>query len=93
MKAIWNNLVLAESNETIKIEKDHYFPSTSVKMEHLKKSNKIGKCMVKGDACYYDVVANGKVNKDAASSYSYPSEAAAQIKDYIVFGEGVEIKE
>ena len=91
MKALYKDQVIAESNDTIEIENDHYFPVESVNMNLLKKHNEKAACENEGDACYYDVVVNGSVVKDAASSFSRPEEAAEQIRNYIVFGEGIEI--
>ena len=89
MKAIWNGEVLAESDETIKVEGNHYFPIKSVKTEFLKNSNTHTSCHWKGNASYYDVVVNGKVNKDAAWYYPNPSTLANKIKNYLAFWKGV----
>lgn len=93
MKAIWNGKVIAESDKTIVVENNHYFPPNSVKMEYLKKSGNTYQCAWKGLADYYDVVVDGKVNKDAAWVYPAPTPAAEEIKGYFGFWRGVEIKE
>ncbi len=91
-KAIWNGSVIAESNETIVVEGNHYFPPNSVKREHLSDSHTHTVCGWKGVASYYDLIVNGKTNKDAAWYYPTPKDAAQQIAGYIAFWHGVEVK-
>ena len=91
MKAIWNDVTLAESDDTIVVENNHYFPPDSVKREYLKESDTHTTCPWKGEASYYTVVVNDEVNKDAAWYYPEPKEAAQQIKDYVAFWKGVEV--
>ncbi len=91
MKAIWNDKVIAESNDTVVIEGNHYFPIDSVKKEYLKKSDTHTTCVWKGIASYYDIEVNGKLNPDAAWYYEKPSEPARVIKDRIAFWKGVEV--
>ena len=93
MKAIWNDAVLAESKETIVVEGNHYFPPDSVNREYFRESDKHSTCPWKGLASYYDVVVDGKVNKDAAWYYPAPKEAAKQITGYVAFWKGVQVKE
>ena len=93
MKAIWNNKIIAESDKTVAVENNHYFPPESVKMEYLKKSGNKYTCHWKGICDYYDVVVDGKVNKDAAWVYPEPTEAAKKIKGYFAFWRGVEVSE
>lgn len=93
MKAIYNNIILAESNSTIKIEQDYYFPVESINMQLLKKNGVNASCTIEGDSCYYDVDIDGKLLKDAASSFSRPLEASSLLKDFIVFGKGIEVIE
>ena len=92
MKAIWNNQVIAESNNTVVVEGNHYFPLNAVKKEYLQPSDTHTTCPWKGEASYYSVVVNGETNKDAAWYYPEPKEAASQIKDYVAFWRGVEIR-
>lgn len=92
MKAIWNNMIIAESDETIVIERNHYFPPESVNMEFLRKSSHHTTCPWKGEASYYDVEVNGKTNRNGAWYYPQPFDAAGQIKNYIAFWRGVEVK-
>jgi len=91
MKAIWNSAVIAESNDTVVVEGNHYFPSDSVKTEYLQNSSKHTSCPWKGEASYYDVVVNGQVNKDAAWYYPEPKPAAEQIRNRVAFWRGVEV--
>jgi uncharacterized protein (DUF427 family) len=91
MKAIWNDVTLAESDDTVVVENNHYFPPDSVKREYLKESDTHTTCPWKGEASYYTVVVNDEVNKDAAWYYPEPKEAAQQIKDYVAFWKGVEV--
>jgi uncharacterized protein (DUF427 family) len=93
MKAIWNNTILAESNETVVVEGNHYFPENSVKMNYFRPSDTHSICPWKGTASYYSVEADGKVNKDAAWYYPDPKEAASMVAGKIAFWKGVEIKE
>ena len=89
MKAIWHNEVLAESNDTIVVEGNHYFPPDAINREYFRQSDTHTTCPWKGKASYYDIVVNGNVNKDAAWYYPESKEAARQIKDYIAFWRGV----
>jgi len=92
MKAVWNGTVLAESDETIVLEGNHYFPPDSLKREYFELSNKHSTCPWKGLASYYDLVVNGEVNKSAAWTYLNPNPAAKQIKEYVAFWRGVRIE-
>jgi uncharacterized protein (DUF427 family) len=89
MKAIWNDTVLAESDDTIVVEGNHYFPPDSINREYFKEST----CPWKGLASYYDIVVEGKVNKDAAWYYPSLKDAAKHIIGYVAFWKGVEIRE
>jgi len=91
MKAIWNKEVLAESNETVVVEGNHYFPPASLNMEFFKKSVKNTVCSWKGTASYYDVVVHAQSNKDAAWFYPEPKLAAKNISGYVAFWKGVEV--
>ena len=91
MKALWNGEIIAQSDETIVIENNHYFPQDAIIKEFFAPSNKHTHCPWKGEASYYDVVVNGTVNSDAAWYYPEPKEAAAEIKNYVAFWKGVEI--
>lgn len=91
MKAIWHNEVIAESDKTVVVEGNHYFPPSAVHAELLKKSVTHTICPWKGEASYYDVIVNGKVNRDAAWYYPEPKTEASEIKGYIAFWKGVEV--
>jgi uncharacterized protein (DUF427 family) len=91
-RAIWNGAVLAQSDETLVVEGNHYFPARAVKVEHLQPSNSHTICPWKGTASYYDVVVGNEVNRDAAWYYPDPKSAAAEIKDYVAFWHGVRVE-
>jgi uncharacterized protein (DUF427 family) len=93
MKAIFNGQILAESNETIVIENNHYFPASSIHKEYFKDSETSTFCSWKGDASYYTINVNGEINADAAWYYANPMEKALEIKDYIAFWKGIEVTE
>ncbi|HZG24271.1 MAG TPA: DUF427 domain-containing protein [Chitinophagaceae bacterium] len=91
MKAVWNNEIIAESNETIVVENNHYFPPGSVNRKYFSPSQKHTTCSWKGEASYYNVEVDGKVNAEAAWFYPEPKDAAKNIKDYIAFWKGVQV--
>ncbi len=91
MKAVWNGTVIAESDETVNVEGNKYFPDKSVNKDFLRPSETHTFCYWKGKASYYDVVVDGKTNKDAAWYYPAPYSLAKKIKDYTAFWRGVEI--
>ena len=93
MKATWNGAVLAESGKTIVIEGNHYFPPSSVDRAFLQESSRRSTCPWKGEGHYYNVVANGETNRNAAWYYPEPKEAAKEIAGYIAFWKGVEVAE
>lgn len=92
MKAIWNNAVIAQSDDTIVVEGNHYFPPQAVNQELLKSSPTHTHCPWKGEASYYSIQVDGKENQDAAWYYPEPKDAAKQIKDYIAFWKGVKVE-
>ena len=92
MKAVWHDAVIAESDDTIVVEGNHYFPPDAINREHFKASDTHTTCPWKGEASYYDVVVEDQTNKDAAWYYPQPKEAAGQIKDYIAFWKGVKVE-
>lgn len=91
MKAVWNNQVIAESDNTIVVENNHYFPKDSVKPEFLRASSTHTTCPWKGIASYYTIEVDGKQNQDAAWYYAEPKAAAANITNYVAFWKGVQI--
>ena len=92
MKATWNGAVLAESNDTVVVEGNHYFPATALRRDHFRPSDTHTTCGWKGIASYYDVVVGDAVNKDAAWFYPEPKEAARQILDRVAFWKGVKVE-
>ena len=91
-KAIRENTILAESDRTIEIEGNQYFPPEAVKSEFFKPNNHHTTCPWKGLASYYDVEVNGKKNANAAWYYPQPKPAAKEIKDYVAFWRGVRVE-
>jgi uncharacterized protein (DUF427 family) len=94
MKAIWNGTVIAESDQTIVVEGNHYFPPSSIKREYFSESSTHTTCPWKGLAHYRNIEVNGSRNPDAAWLYPEPKEAAEKlgITGYLAFWKGVEIK-
>jgi uncharacterized protein (DUF427 family) len=93
MKAIWNGTVVAESDDTVVVEGNHYFPAGAVKLEYLLPSNTKTMCAWKGEARYHTLFVDGDANPDAAWYYPAPKEAAAEIKDRVAFWKGVQVVE
>ena len=92
-KAIWNGAVLAESDQTIMVEGNHYFPPDAIKREYFKSSDMHTTCSWKGLASYYNVEVEGKTNTSAAWYYPTPKDAAQEITGYIAFWKGVKVEE
>jgi uncharacterized protein (DUF427 family) len=92
-KAIWEGAIIAESDTTVKVEGNRYFPPGAVNTELLLPSEKTTICGWKGEASYYNVVVDGKTNRDAGWYYPAPKNAASEIKDHVAFWRGVEIRE
>ncbi|MGB5491726.1 MAG: DUF427 domain-containing protein [Woeseiaceae bacterium] len=91
MKAIWNDVVIAESNDTVVVEGNHYFPLDSVDESLLKDSSKTTFCPWKGTASYYTLHVDGAENADAAWYYAAPKDKAKQIAGRIAFWRGVQV--
>jgi uncharacterized protein (DUF427 family) len=91
-KAIWKGAVLAESDRTVEVEGNQYFPLDAVRREYLRESATHTTCPWKGVASYYDVVVDGQVNRDAAWYYPQPKEAARQIGGHVAFWRGVRVE-
>ena len=92
-KAMWEGAVLAESNGTIEVEGNQYFPPDAIRKEYFEPSDAHSVCPWKGTASYYDVEVNGKRNAGAAWFYPEPKAAAKQIKGYVAFWKGVQVEE
>jgi uncharacterized protein (DUF427 family) len=90
-KAIWNGAVLANSDNTVIIEGNHYFPADSLDEQFFRESPATSTCGWKGEASYYDLVVEGAVNEQAAWFYPNPKPAALEIKDHVAFWRGVQI--
>ncbi|MFQ5399362.1 MAG: DUF427 domain-containing protein [Anaerolineae bacterium] len=91
-KAIWNGVVLAESDETRIVEGNHYFPPDSVNREYFRASNAHTVCPWKGIASYFDIEVDGAINRGGAWYYPSPKSAASQIEGYIAFWRGVRVE-
>jgi uncharacterized protein (DUF427 family) len=91
-KAIWEGETIAESDKTVIVEGNHYFPPDSLKREYFKPSSTTTTCPWKGKASYYSLQVGGKSNADAAWYYPNPNKAAAQIKDHVAFWRGVKVE-
>jgi len=91
-KAMWEGAVLAESDKTIEIEGNQYFPPEAIRKEFFKASDAHTECPWKGTASYYDVEVQGKRNTGAAWFYPEPKNAAKQIKGYVAFWKGVSVE-
>lgn len=90
-RAIWNDVVIAESDKTEVLEGNHYFPPKTIKQEYFRKNGKTTICPWKGVAHYYDIVVGGEVNKEAAWYYPTPSRAAGNIRGHVAFYDSVRI--
>ena len=91
MQAVWNGTVIADSDETVVVEGNHYFPVGSVRDDVLRPSAKRTTCAWKGEASYFSLEVDGQVNQDAAWTYPEPKPEAAQITDHVAFWRGVQI--
>jgi uncharacterized protein (DUF427 family) len=91
-KASWNGVILADSDRTVIVEGNHYFPRNSVREEYFRPSETHTVCPWKGTASYHHVEVNGQRNADAAWFYPDPKLAAAQIKDHVAFWKGVRVE-
>ena len=91
MKATWNGQTIAESDSTVVVEGNHYFPRASVRAEYLKDSGTHTTCPWKGEASYFSLNVNGQENRDAAWYYPAPKDAAKQIAGHVAFWKGVTV--
>jgi uncharacterized protein (DUF427 family) len=92
MRAFWNDVVLAESAETIVVEGNHYLPPESIDFRHLKPSRMRSLCFWKGIASYYTVEVDGQRNRNAAWTYRHPFPWIQRFRDHIAFWNGVEVR-
>lgn len=93
MKAIWKGTVVAESNDTVVVEGNHYFPHDALNPKYVLPSNTKTMCSWKGQASYYTLFVDGDANPDAVWTYPEPKDAAAQIKGRVAFWRGVQVVE
>lgn len=91
VQAKWNDVVIAESDDTVVVEGNHYFPRESVWSKYLMHSETSSHCPWKGDASYHSLIVEGEINEDAAWYYPAPKDAAAEIAGRIAFWKGVEV--
>ena len=91
MKATWNGVVLAESDKTIEVEGNQYFPADTINEQYFQESNTHTICGWKGEASYYNIVVDGQVNKDAAWYYPSTKPDADEIRGYVAFCRGVQV--
>jgi len=90
-KAEWNGVLIAESDDTVIVENNHYFPLSSVRTEYLRESDTHTVCPWKGTASYYSLEIDGQTNPDAVWYYPEPKEAAKEITDHVAFWHGVTV--
>jgi uncharacterized protein (DUF427 family) len=91
MKAVWNGVVLAESDDTVVVEGNHYFPASTLKREYTTFSNHKSSCPWKGQASYYSLLVNGEMNADAVWYYPEPKPEAEMVRDRVAFWKGVKV--
>jgi len=91
-RAVWNGTVIADSDATVVVEGNHYFPPESIRWEHLQESTRATVCPWKGRARYFTVVVDGKTNRDAAWQYPNPTPAARRIAGHVAFWRGVRVE-
>ncbi|MEO8999599.1 MAG: DUF427 domain-containing protein [Rhodanobacter sp.] len=91
MRAIWKDAVLAESDDTVVVEGNHYFPADALSLEHFRATDHQSVCPWKGTASYYDVIVDGDVNANAAWYYPVPKGAASEITGRVAFWRGVQV--
>ncbi|WP_412067677.1 DUF427 domain-containing protein [Rubrivirga sp. IMCC43871] len=93
MKAIWNGAVIAESDATVVVEGNHYFPRAALNESLVQPSDHTSVCPWKGTASYLDLVVEGETNANAGWHYPAPKDAAAEIQGHVAFWKGVAIEE
>jgi uncharacterized protein (DUF427 family) len=91
MKAIWNGTVIAQSDDTVLVEGNHYFPASSLNRDYVQFSNHKTSCAWKGQASYYSLMVNGEMNIDAVWYYADPKPEAAMVRDRVAFWKGVQV--
>ena len=92
MRAVWRETVVAESDDTVVVEGNHYFPEDSLRREHFRPSETHTTCPWKGEASYYDIVVGDETNRDAAWYYPQAKEAARHVEGRVAFWKGVKVE-
>ena len=92
MKASWNGTVIAESDDTVLVEGNHYFPDSALKREYISFSNHKTSCAWKGQASYYSLMVNGALNTDAVWYYADPKPEAESVRNRVAFWKGVKVE-
>ena len=92
MKATWHGVTIAESDDTVVVEGNHYFPESSLQRDHVTFSNHRSTCPWKGEAHYYSLMVDGELNENAAWYYPEPFDAAKQIEGRVAFWKGVTVE-
>lgn len=92
MQAVWNDTVIADSERTVVVEGNHYFPRDAVREDLVAPSSRRSVCPWKGEAHYLAITVDGDTNPDAAWFYPEPMDAAAEIKDHVAFWRGVDVR-
>jgi uncharacterized protein (DUF427 family) len=92
VQAVWNGTVVADSDETVVVEGNHYFPREAVRADVLRESSNQTRCPWKGLASYFTLEVDGQTNVDAAWYYPEPKEAAKEITGHVAFYKGVEVR-
>ena len=91
MKAVWNDVVVAESDDTVVVEGNHYFPESALKREYVAFSNHKTTCAWKGQASYYSLIVDGELNLDAVWYYAEPKPEAEMVRGRVAFWKGVKV--
>ena len=92
MKATWNGVIIAQSDDTVLVEGNHYFPAASLDQKHISFSNTKTFCPWKGNASYYSLLVNGELNPDAVWYYPSPKSGAEMVADRVAFWKGVKVE-
>ena len=93
MKATWNGVVVAQSDDTVLVEGNHYFPESALRHEYFTFSNHKSMCPWKGQATYLSLLVNGELNPEAAWTYADPQPEADMVRGRVAFWKGVQVTE
>ena len=92
MKASWNGVVIAQSDDTVMVEGNHYFPLAALERKYVTFSNHKTRCSWKGEATYYSLIVNGDMLADAAWTYADPMPQAEVVRDRVAFWKDVKVE-